>query len=296
MARRLVWLLGIAGVCACAPASAPAGRSPGRAAASSAPAPAVHVPPPASGAAAAAASSPGPSDGDGGRALLVGVLEQGGSQVCDVGAERVEPRWVDLHPTVGFVPLIGRGAVLAAAERLRGRVVVARGEVARGRPDALPPGTERCELPMQMRSDWVQTPAGARPRRGAAPIPALRASGVEPFEGLTATLRGDAGAADALEVRLDNRLGRPLVGPVIVRVHYEGCHGKPGTFAVERRFDAGLAPGGRLTATVPATEERSGRGKHAATSVEVVASGRDVWFDMDVALSRLGVDVTCGGA
>jgi hypothetical protein len=225
-------------------------------------------------------------------ASIVGMLHRGGSHVCDAGDPPERGRWVDLHPTVGFVPLIAGGAALSAAERLQGQIVIAEGRVREGRPATIPPGTARCSFPIQMRSDWVQSVEGVRVKRQQAPLAAFAVSKLSVFHGLTATRSGSE-----LSVKLENRLGRSLRAPVVLRAHYEGCYGKPGTSSRERRAEQGLAPGAVLEARLPVFEDlpdtARGRRQHLISSIEIAASGDRIWFDLDVELHRLGVTATC---
>jgi hypothetical protein len=83
---------------------------------------------------------------------------------------------------------------------------------------------------------------------------------------------------------------------VEIRMHYEGCHGKPGT--ARREHPVGeLAVGAGTRAQFPAlvqAERAPGRLEpHQAYSVQVIAKGERAWFDLDVPLRMVGVDVEC---
>lgn len=87
-----------------------------------------------------------------------------------------------------------------------------------------------------------------------------------------------------------------------INVHYEGCYGKPGTRSQTATADKGLVPGetvaGRFPITVtdhddPRLGGRRGKGEHRAHSVEIRASGKNVYFDADIPLSMYGIDVDC---
>jgi hypothetical protein len=225
-------------------------------------------------------------------ALLVGVLHKGGTRVCDAGRPPEEGRWVDLHPVIGFVPLIAGQGVSRSAAKLYGGPVVATGSVREGRPDLLPPNTERCHHEMQMRSDWVETVAGIRIKRREPPLPAFSATSLTPFQGLRAERSGSS-----VRIRFDNRLGRALRPPVVLRLHYEGCYGKPGSTEREHRAERGLPAGAALEAELPAFEELAdrpeGRRRHAASWISIEATGDRVWFDFDVDLGDVGASVSC---
>lgn len=225
-------------------------------------------------------------------AIVVGVLHRRGLYVCKDGEPPDRGRWVDVHPVVGFVPLIAGQQLNAGAESLYGKPVAVHGRVREGRPLVPEPGTAPCMFPMQMRSDYVNSPDGMRVQRKPQPLAAFAPSRIAHYDGLSARAT-DAG----VEVTFVNRLGRALTSPLVLRAHYEGCYGKPGTAEIERRAEQGLADGKSFTTTFPRIETRSDRPErrqvHSLASIEVDASGDRIWFDLDVGISALGVKLSC---
>lgn len=221
-------------------------------------------------------------------AIVVGVLRRQGRWVCEEGGPPDRGRWVDVHPAVGFVPLIDGPPAHARGPSLYGEIVVARGRVSDRRPLVPEPGRRACAPSMQLRSDYVNSPDGVLVRRKPAPLAAFEAAQIARYDGLSArAIHG------GVEVTFVNRLGRPLPAPLVLRAHYEGCYGKPGTAHLERRAESSLANCESFKATFPRFHTRSGRQAHALASTEVDASGDRIWFDLDVSIDALGVRVSC---
>ena len=230
-------------------------------------------------------------------AVLVGTVARGGDRVCRA---KGDPTWINVHYQVGFVPVIVSEADTRAIEVLLGRPAVVYGHVA----DQGPPRDEHApadavECPAeQWRSDWVRGPDGVRSRRSDGPgIAAFSVSRVAPFAGLGAARDGDS-----ITVELENTLEQPLTAPVELIVHYEGCYGKPMGRTQTAKAEAGLEPGKALAhdfSTMFIDDEdsrlggRRGRGEHRADSVEIRASGKNLYFDADVPLSVYGLNVDC---
>jgi hypothetical protein len=230
-----------------------------------------------------------PTDTD---AIVVGVLHRHGVFVCAAGAPPDRGRWVDIHPVVGFVPLIAEQQAHDDAQALYGKIVSVRGRVREGRPLVPEPGTNPCSRPMQMRSDWVSSVDGIRVQRKPPALPAFAAAKIETYDGLRAQQR-----SDSVEIVFENQLGRALAPPVVVRAHYEGCYGKPGTTEIEHRAESGLPAGKTFSATFPLFETRpdrpKGREGHVISSIEIVATGDRIWFDFDAPVRTLGITVSC---
>jgi hypothetical protein len=101
-------------------------------------------------------------------------------------------------------------------------------------------------------------------------------------------------AARERELVVDFRNPVPVaLADVVVRIHYEGCRGKPDTRARERVV-GGLDVGAGVQAVFPRSiDDDDGRGPHRAHSVQIVASGDEATFDLDVPLAVLDAAVAC---
>ncbi len=230
-------------------------------------------------------------------AVLVGTVARAGDQVCPKAGE---DRWINVHYQVGFVPVIVSDADRAGLDALRGKLAVVYGQVAdKGPPRDEQPPADAVECPPeQWRSDWVRGPDGVRMRRSDGPgIAAFAVERVEPFTGLSAGIDGNG-----ITVELQNMLKQPLAAPVELVAHYEGCYGKPGTRTETATAEGGLVTGERLSFSFPTMTTdhddprlggRRGKGEHAAHSIEIRASGKNVYFDADVPLSVYGIAVDC---
>jgi hypothetical protein len=231
--------------------------------------------------------------------LLVGLLGQNGTYVCSRGGPP-EGEWIGIYPEVGFVPLLATARVRRQVDALLGRMVVARGSASRQpvEPAPIPADREPCTQLAQMRSDWEARPGGFRIRRGPPlGIAAFRAVALEEFTGLEADAQGAQ-----LELRLTNTLGQTLVGPITLRVHYEGCYGKPGTLSRSEESARSLPPGATVRASFPTTvtellpavrSRAAERHAYRAHSAQVLAQAPEVHFDLDAPLHVLGASVKC---
>jgi hypothetical protein len=211
----------------------------------------------------------------------VGVLGQRGTPACDGD----EQRWVDVEPRIGGTPI----APLSIEELAwLDHPVVAHGRSAtapeRGESVAV---VAPCPTP-QARSDWEFTPRGLRILRDGGRTHAYFVrDAMRPLAELTVSTR-----EPELIVDLRNPVPVELVD-VVLRIHYEGCRGKPGTRTREHEVGA-LGVGAGVQAAFPRRiDDDDGRGVHRAHSVQIVASGDAVTFDLDVPLAVLGAAVAC---
>ncbi len=216
---------------------------------------------------------------------LAGVLTEQGSKRCtkDMAVE-----WVDPHLQVGFTRLT---ADPAGAKALVGKPVVVTGRVD---PTFRPPPVRSegpCPVP-QMRSDMVWSKSGMRMQRGER-------TGIQYFTPNKIRVLDEISAehtAEGLVVTYKNPTDRDM-STVALRVHYEGCFGKPGTLSRDRRLPT-LPPGetARLTVPLLLEQEAGGRGRkhYVAWSVQVtVKQAHNMYFDLDVPVHALGVDAKC---
>jgi hypothetical protein len=222
-------------------------------------------------------------------AWLVGVLGQTGSLECVHGESR---RWVDVAPTIGSTSITAG----ELAEDQFDRPVIARGRIVEdppARPSERSTQAEPCP-PAQMRSDWIETPRGVRMDRDGSPrpLPHFAVQELRPLAELAVQTSGVS-----LTVDFRNPLPVELHG-VELRMHYEGCHGKPGT-AMERHTVGTLAIGAGTRASFPAivqSERAPGRPEpHRAFSLQVIAQGEHAHVDLDVRVGELGAAVKCPG-
>lgn len=220
---------------------------------------------------------------------VVGELLEGGHKVCRANGEVT---WHARYPMVGFTPLeVADGG---EARLYRGRVVVAEGELTGAsdveRPADLPEDEGECPI-MQMRSDWVEAVGGVRMLRdGMGGRGVFRATRLRVWDGLVVTARGGEIAA-----RVTNTFADETLADVDLIVHYEGCYGKPGTQA-RAASAARLSPGDTLEHRFPLVvrgEGRRGEASFVASSVQVRARPGATAFDLDVGLSRWGIEARC---
>jgi len=228
-----------------------------------------------------------------GKEILLGELHRRGSYVC-TGNDPGQGKWVNISYVAGFVPLNLSAEQAQLAKPWLGHPVLVTGQPSSALPaPPLPANTQRCSVLMQARSDWVSTPDGVRIQRNQGPrMPSFKVASIERFKGLKAQRKGDQ-----LTVEFTNQLGRPLAAPVVIRVHYEGCYGKPGSTKKEAEHPAALVVGQTFSATFPAIATNpgapDGRRVHSADSIEVGLSGTGIHADLDASLVKLGVDVKC---
>jgi hypothetical protein len=232
-------------------------------------------------------SEPNPVSTTDGPEYFFAVASQVGVEHCPKG----EFEWLAVQPTLGWVTT--SGAAAAELEALMDLPVLARGSV--GPKPALPPlAVEPAPCPiMQMRSDWVNTPRGIRVHR-TTPTGAdhFHSTSVRRLDELKAVVAGEQVTAS-----FENPLPFALTG-VRLRMHYEGCYGKPGATSMESEA-LRLGPGERLEHAFPLLEQKDPKRVHraAALVLEIAASegpaDAKVWTDLDVSLHRLGVDFEC---
>ena len=210
--------------------------------------------------------------------------------------------WLAVRPTLGWTSTSGPAE--ADLDPLMGKPVVARG--------AVTPAPERPPLPvepkmcpqMQMRSDWVSTPRGIKVRR-TEPLGLghFRVDEVRRLDEIT--VAPDPDDAEQLRVRFANPLPFALTG-VRLRLHYEGCYGKPGS--TRRESEAvDLAPGEALEHAFPRIDlvdhpgpRKGGSSREhvpAAVVIEIAGSeapaGSKLWAELEVSLAELGVKFEC---
>lgn len=185
------------------------------------------------------------------------------------------------------------GAAADGLEALMDLPVLARGSA--GPKPATPPlEVEPAPCPvMQMRSDWVNTPRGIRARRTSP-------TGAEHFH-LTSVRRLDelkaVLAEDRVTASFENPLPFALTG-VRLRMHYEGCYGKPGATELASQVQR-LGPGERLEHVFPLLEKADPKRVHRAAVLVLEIAGSEgpadakVWTDLDVSLHELGIDFEC---
>ena len=220
--------------------------------------------------------------------LLIGELAEDGVERCLAGDKS---EWLNLHPAVGFTPLLLTPKL--DPEPLYGALVVATGAVEPAGLPPAPPVVHEAEcVQAQMRSDWRVGPRGMRMlRRGMGELaPAFRASKIKPWRGLSMTVQ-----RDNLVVVLTNTTPEELVAPVI-RVHYEGCYGKPMATERELRRES-LAAGARMVFKAPLrvheADRPDGRTDFAAFSVQIATQPTGVAFDLDRTLASEGLSAQC---
>lgn len=232
----------------------------------------------------ASAPSPGEARGAAPRPeRLIGVLTPQAYRRCD---GTVASQWVHPHHEIGFVALVHKLKGLARYENLP---VIALGAPADNwkRPDAGHTGP--C-IDAQMREDWVEGVHGTRVRRtGGVGFEAFDVRSVQPWSGLKLTRVGDA-----VEVTVRNDLDFDL-RHLQVRLHYEGCYGKPGSTVrsdsrptLRRKATTSL----RFPAVVWAPG-RDGQRAHAAAAVEISSQNPAVAWDLVWTMRQGGLSVSC---
>jgi hypothetical protein len=229
-----------------------------------------------------ASASPESSQKKPGEAVLFGVVRRFGTKVCSSPRDH-EGTWKDEHLRAGFARLEGSARELDA---LRGQPAILFGSVTKtGKQDV--PGEEGDCMPVQRRSDWVSTPDGTVLQRDPpATVASFRVRSAKPFTSLRAEVKGDE-----LAIELENPLEVPF-SPVI-RVHYEGCYGKAMTHTEGRELGE-VASKAKVKVNVPVYVVAGGRQQgHSATSIQVQGDVKDVYFDLDIALAKLGVELSC---
>lgn len=218
-----------------------------------------------------------------GPTTLVGLLTAQGDRICAGG----QVKWVNDHHQAGFVRLVAPKVELSRLENLP---VILTGRVLHGwRPPAVKRGGD-CGPPVQMRADWEQGKNGMRIRRGPGPgFVAFKVTSARPWSGLTARRVGEN-----IEVNLKNDLGLDLQH-MTLRLHYEGCYGKPGTM-VRAQTRPMMRPGDATRFVFPAVSWRKIRGgkrAHTAAALTLDAQSPAAAFDLNWPMGRMGVRVQC---
>jgi hypothetical protein len=216
----------------------------------------------------------------------LGYVGQAGLEHSPDGM-RIE--WLDVHPTLGFVPTTG----LDLSPWLD-QVVLARGRAVPARPRPPLPVEPRPGPIMQMRSDYRSTPRGIRRRREHhVGIACFAVEQVMPLHEPRVELDHDA-----LVVRFTNPLPFDLAALGFV-VHYEGCYGKPDAAQIVCPAEP-LARGCTRSARVPVlvTRERAGfELHHLAHAIELraepLAGAPTLYVELDVPIARIGPTLAC---
>ena len=210
--------------------------------------------------------------------IVVGRLTKQATKKC---LKDYKVEWVEHRYEVGFIPL--QGDFKNPDPSLIGQSVVVTGA-----PVSAPISHIKHEGPCaeaQMRSDWVEAEGGIRVRRtGVDRLSGLKVSEIKKLEGLRA-LRTDKG----IEVKFINPFKVPLRN-LTLRMHYEGCYGKPGHDTVDRRRRE-LPPGRKFFALFPPLKvsktNRRGRSQHAARSIQLLGPSDEILFDLDIPIGSL---------
>ncbi|MFT7623944.1 MAG: hypothetical protein ACI9WU_003130, partial [Myxococcota bacterium] len=156
-----------------------------------------------------------PKDAHAQTVSLAGLLTQQGQKQC---LEKWEVKWVDPHWQVGFTRLTGTAGNL---QRLDGKPVLVTGTVDADFTPPLVKHLGECPIP-QMRSDWVESRSGMRIRRtGGSGISRLKQVQVRELTELKVRLDGDE-----VVVEFANPIDH-MMEKLTIRLHYEGCYGKP---------------------------------------------------------------------
>lgn len=252
---------------------------------------------PASPSVAAVETEPNPVPRAEGDEYFLAVLGQSGVEHCPGGG--YEPTWLDVQPTLGFVPA-GGAPTQADLGPLLDQPVLARGRSMAAPQRAPNPVTvQPCPI-MQMRSDWLNTPRGIRVVRTGSPnIEHFHMTSVRRLDELQVVREGEE-----LVVSLKNPLPFPLVDVRLV-MHYEGCYGKPGTTSIAGEpFE--LAPGAEITQRFASIAEHEPTGprkggpnarEHRAAELVLQLGeqreGATVHADLSVSLPDLGITFDC---
>jgi hypothetical protein len=243
---------------------------------------------------AAVESQPAPVPQVEGDEYFFAVLGQSGLEHCP----RENPRatWLDVQPTLGFVS--AGGPATEDLESLMDLPVLARG-TSMAAPERAPIDVQPCP-PMQMRSDWVNTPRGIRVQRASSPsIEHFQVTSVRRLDELAVVREGEE-----LVVSFQNPLPFALVDVRLV-MHYEGCYGKPGTASITGD-PIELAPGAAISQRFPMVKDHEPTGprkgspnarEHRAADLVLVLGeqreGATVHADLSVSLQALGIAFDC---
>lgn len=219
-------------------------------------------------------------------AYFLGCVGQAGIEHSPDG---MQLEWLDVHPTLGFVPTTGFDL-----SPWLDQPVLALGRAVAARPRPPLPVEPRPGPIMQMRSDYRSTPRGIRRRRDrGAGILCFDVEQVRVLHELSVVLDDDA-----LLVRVTNPLPFDLAALGFV-VHYEGCYGKPGAERIACPPEP-LARGSTRSARVPVLVTREHAGfelHHLAHAIELraeaVAGAPTLYVELDVPIARIGPTLAC---
>jgi hypothetical protein len=227
---------------------------------------------------------------------LVGLLTKQYRGRCGADGQH---KWDDEHWEIGFVRLeVPKDLDLSKFE---GKAVVVTGQPAMKKESPAPeyvhaamelnpkPEGPGIECPQyQMRSDWVLGKNGMRIMRGRGTglPPQLAVTEAKLFDGIKAELKGEQ-----LSIVLSNDFKTPLQG-LEVKIHYEGCYGKPGSDSRSEKV-AELAAGSSKSFAFPTIVDED-QGKwgirhHRAYSIQVLSSPGAILFDHDLSVGSYGV-------
>lgn len=217
------------------------------------------------------------------------VASQVGVQHCPDGS--YESEWIGVQRTLGWVTTSGPAE--AELDAMMDLPVLARGR-AGAAPPRPPLSVDLKPCPqMQMRSDWVYTPRGMRSRR-TQPVAA------EHFH-ISSVRRLDELKVVAKRSRVTASFVNPLpfaLTDVRLRMHYEGCYGKPGATQIESP-SVTLQPGEQLEHEFPQIDAPTPERVHRAAAIVLTIGGSEgppqatVWADLDVSLYKLGLAFEC---
>jgi hypothetical protein len=256
----------------------------------------AEAPASASPTVAAVEAEPSPVPEAEGDEYFFAVLGQSGVEHCP--PDNPKATWVNVQPTLGFVE--AGGPATETIEPLMDLPVLARG-TSMAAPQRAPQSIEvRPCPPMQMRSDWVNTPRGIRVQRTSSPsIEHFHVTSVRRLDELAVVREGDE-----LVVSFRNPLPFALVDVRFV-MHYEGCYGKPGTASITGD-PIELAPGAEVTQRFPMIKDHEPTGprkgtpnarEHRAANLVLVLGeqpeGVTVHTDLAVSLQNLGIAFDC---
>ncbi len=216
--------------------------------------------------------------------ILVGLLSRQGDRLCDGSPNG---KWVNHRHEVGYVHLLAGKLKLERFENLpvivKGRVVSSYRRPVLSHTGASPP-------PMQMRADWTQGMTGMRIQRSPGPgFAAFKVQSIKPWTGVSITRK-----ADKVLVSLRNELGLDL-HHLTLRLHYEGCYGKPGTTARSESRPV-LRVGQMFKATFPILSYRAlhgGKRAHRASAITLSGQTPGVALDFNWSLYKAGAGVQC---
>jgi len=216
--------------------------------------------------------------------ILVGMLSLQGDRQCD---GTPTGKWINQHHEVGYVHLIPGKHKLGRFENLP---VILTGRPVESFRKPVVRHMGACPPLMQMRSDWTLGMQGMRVQRSPGPgFPAFKVQSIRPWTGASITRKGDK-----IIVRLRNELGVDL-RHLTLRLHYEGCYGKPGTTARSESRPV-VRQGKEVTATFATLAHKTrGGSKRTFSASSLTLSGQTagVSLDFNWSLRLAGAGVAC---